>query len=392
MTAGRIVVRDAAEIAATPPSPRSLTQVREVGTTAQDDFVTPRERAAMDRALELAARGPEHGPNPRVGCVLLAPEDAVPAGGDLLGEGWHRGAGTVHAEVAALDDAAVRGASVRGATAVVTLEPCNHTGRTPPCAQALLDAGIARVVFCVPDPNPTAAGGAEHLRAHGVDVVGGVHRSTGEALLRRWLHAVRLTRPFVTLKLASTLDGRIAAADGSSRWITSPESRSHAHGVRARVDAIGVGIGTALADDPSLTARTADGGLADHQPIRVVVGRRDVPEAARLRGPGGELLALRTHSVAEVLRVLYDREVRHLLIEGGPTLASAFLRAGVVDEVHAYLAPVLLGSGRSAVVDLGISTIGDALRLDTREVAALGPDVLLVATPRTAAAPQTEET
>lgn len=331
------------------------------------------ERAAMLRALDLAALGPAHGPNPRVGCVLLDPA------GRVLGEGHHRGAGTPHAEVAALADARGRGADVRGATAVVTLEPCDHTGRTGPCSVALLDVGVARVVVAVADPNPDATGGAARLRAAGVDVVVGVEEAAGRALLRPWLVAVGRGRPFVTLKLASTLDGRVAAADGSSRWITSRESRAHAHALRAEVDALVVGTGTALADDPALTARTADGDLAAHQPLRVVVGDRDLPAGGRLHGPGGELLHLRTRDPREVLAVLQQREARRVLVEGGPTLAAAFLRAGVVDEVHAYVAPVLLGAGRPAVADLGIGAIGDALRLRTRAVRPLGPDVLVEA-------------
>jgi diaminohydroxyphosphoribosylaminopyrimidine deaminase/5-amino-6-(5-phosphoribosylamino)uracil reductase len=331
------------------------------------------ERAAMLRALDLAALGPAHGPNPRVGCVLLDPA------GRVLGEGHHRGAGTPHAEVAALADARGRGADVRGATAVVTLEPCDHTGRTGPCSVALLDVDVARVVVAVADPNPDATGGAARLRAAGVDVVVGVEEAAGRALLRPWLVAVGRGRPFVTLKLASTLDGRVAAADGSSRWITSPESRAHAHALRAEVDALVVGTGTALADDPALTARTVDGDLAAHQPLRVVVGDRDLPAGGRLHGPGGELLHLRTHDPREVLAVLQQREARRVLVEGGPTLAAAFLRAGVVDEVHAYVAPVLLGAGRPAVADLGIGAIGDALRLRTRAVRPLGPDVLVEA-------------
>ncbi|MFF1529260.1 bifunctional diaminohydroxyphosphoribosylaminopyrimidine deaminase/5-amino-6-(5-phosphoribosylamino)uracil reductase RibD [Cellulomonas sp. NPDC058312] len=327
----------------------------------------------MLRALDLAALGPAHGPNPRVGCVLLDPA------GRVLGEGHHRGAGTPHAEVAALADARGRGADVRGATAVVTLEPCDHTGRTGPCSVALLDAGVARVVVAVTDPNPDATGGAARLRAAGVDVVVGVEEAAGRALLRPWLRAVGRGRPFVTLKLASTLDGRVAAADGSSRWITSPESRAHAHALRAEVDALVVGTGTALADDPALTARTADGDLAAHQPLRVVVGDRDLPVGGRLHGAGGELLHLRTHDPREVLAALQQREARRVLVEGGPTLAAAFLRAGVVDEVHAYVAPVLLGAGRPAVADLGIGAIGDALRLRTRAVRPLGPDVLVEA-------------
>ncbi|MGY4642571.1 bifunctional diaminohydroxyphosphoribosylaminopyrimidine deaminase/5-amino-6-(5-phosphoribosylamino)uracil reductase RibD [Cellulomonas sp. URHB0016] len=352
------------------------------GTTAQHAAlpqpatdVTDVELEAMTRAVALARRGPAHGPNPRVGCVLVSP------GGQVVGEGWHRGAGTPHAEVAALADAAGRGADLRGVTAVVTLEPCNHTGRTGPCTEALLAAGVARVVVSVEDPNPQAAGGAERLRAAGVQVRTGVLAEQGRALLGVWLPSVERRRPFVTLKLATSLDGRVAAADGSSRWITSDVARRHAHDLRAEVDAIAVGTGTALADDPSLTARNAAGELHGHQPLRVVVGRRDVPAGARLLGPGGELVHLRTHDPAAVVDALWQREVRHLLVEGGPTLAAAFLRAGLVDEVHAYVAPVLLGSGRPAVGDLGIGTIEDALRLTTQSVQPLGPDVLVVATP-----------
>ncbi|GAA3821779.1 bifunctional diaminohydroxyphosphoribosylaminopyrimidine deaminase/5-amino-6-(5-phosphoribosylamino)uracil reductase RibD [Cellulomonas soli] len=337
--------------------------------------VTPDELGALERAFVLARLGPAHGPNPRVGCVLLGPD------GRVLGEGWHRGAGTPHAEVAALVDARERDEDVRGATAVVTLEPCNHTGRTGPCSEALLAAQVRRVVVSVDDPNPQASGGAERLRASGVDVVSEVLAEQGERVLGPWLTAVRRARPFVTLKLAASLDGRVAAADGTSRWITSEVARQHAHELRSEVDAIVVGTATALVDDPSLTARNVAGELHHHQPLRVVVGLREVPAGARLRGPGGELVEVRTHDPVAVLAVLHAREVRHVLVEGGPTLAAAFLRAGVVDEVHAYVAPVLLGAGRSAVGDLGVGTIADALRLVPQEVIPLGPDVLVVATP-----------
>ncbi len=351
-----------------------------------DTAVTPVESAAMHRALELAARGPSYGPNPQVGCVLLD------ASGAVLGEGWHTGAGTAHAEAAALRDARDRGFDVRGGTAVVTLEPCNHTGRTGPCAVALADAGVARVVYSVPDPSARAAGGAEHLRSRGVDAIGGHLAADGERLLRIWLHAIRCGRPFVTLKIASSLDGRVAAADGTSKWITSREARANAHLTRGRVDAIAIGSGTMLADDPSLTARTPTGELVGHQPLRVVVGHTEVPAGARLHGPGGELVTVRTHDVDEVMSVLAAREVRHVLVEGGPALATAFLRAGVVDEVHAYVAPVLLGAGAVNVLDLGIGTISDALRLDVQHVLSLGPDVLLVATPSAAAIATSSDT
>lgn len=327
--------------------------------------------AAMRRALVLAAQGPPHGPNPRVGCVILAPD------GSVVAEGFHRGAGTLHAEAAALANA--RGVDLRGTTAVVTLEPCTHHGRTPPCADALLEAGVAEVQVAVVDPNPTAAGGAARLRDAGVRVETGLLADAGEELLRPWLHAVRTGRPYVTLKLATSLDGRVAAADGTSQWITGPQARAHAHTVRAQVDAIAVGSGTVLADDPSLTARTADGGLFEHQPLRVVLGRRPVPGTARLHGPGGALVQLPEHDVDAVLRELAAREVRHLLVEGGPTVATALLAADAVDEIHAYVAPVLLGAGATAVGDLGVTTIGAAARFATHDVGRLGDDMLLVA-------------
>lgn len=343
------------------------------------------ELAAMDRALTLAARGPAGGPNPRVGCVLLD------TAGRTLAEGWHEGAGTPHAEAAAVASARAAGVDTRGATAVVTLEPCRHTGRTPPCADLLLDAGIVRVVYGLADPNPTAAGGAAVLAAGGVDVVGGVRAEAAAELLRAWAGAVRAGRPWVTLKLAASLDGRVAAADGSARWITSVEARAHAHRLRAEVGAIAVGTGTVLADDPALTARLADGSPAGHQPLRVVVGEREVPEGARLRGPGGEVVHVRTHDPAEVLRVLAQRQVRHLLVEGGPTLSAAFLRSGLVDEVVAYVAPVLLGAGPAAVADLGITGVADALRLRPRSVERVGPDIVVVAEPGPGRRPAGEE-
>lgn len=353
-------------------APSSAVGLPRPGTTA--DAVNLSELRAMDRALDLARRGPAHGPNPRVGCVLLSPA------GSVLAQGWHDGAGTPHAEAAAVAAARADGHDLRGATAVVTLEPCAHTGRTAPCTDLLVAAGVTRVVHAVDDPNPVAAGGAEVLRAAGVQVVGGVRETEGETLLRVWLHAVRTGRPFVTVKTATSLDGRVAALDGTSRWITSAAAREHAHRFRADVDAIAVGTGTALADDPTLTARPLE-EASEHQPLRVVVGHRDLPAGARLRGPGGDLVQVWSHDPAEVLAVLGERQVRHLLVEGGPVLASAFLRAGLVDEVHAYIAPVLLGAGPQAVVDLGVRTVAEAVRLSTVSVQQIGPDVLVVAVP-----------
>ncbi|WP_432503841.1 bifunctional diaminohydroxyphosphoribosylaminopyrimidine deaminase/5-amino-6-(5-phosphoribosylamino)uracil reductase RibD [Kineococcus arenarius] len=336
----------------------------------------------MRRALQLAARGPATGPNPRVGCVLLTPD------GHVLAEGHHRGAGTAHAEAAALAELAARGAGAAGCTAVVTLEPCTHTGRTGPCAQALLAAGVARVVIADTDPNPTAAGGADLLRRAGVDVEVGLLAEAAHALNERWAAAVARGRPWVTWKFAATLDGRSAAADGTSRWITSAPARADVHRLRAGHDAVLVGTGTALADDPALTVRAADGTGegGGPQPLRVVAGLRELPAGARLRDGRAELVHVRTRDPHAVLAVLAAREVRTVLLEGGPALAAAFARAGLVDEVVAYLAPALLGAGPAAVADLGVGGIADALRLDLapgpEAVVRVGEDVRVTARPR----------
>ncbi|MEV7379543.1 bifunctional diaminohydroxyphosphoribosylaminopyrimidine deaminase/5-amino-6-(5-phosphoribosylamino)uracil reductase RibD [Streptomyces lydicus] len=361
----------------------------------------PVETAAMRRAIELAARGLGHtSPNPVVGCVVLDAE------GRTAGEGWHQRAGGPHAEVHALRAAGER---ARGGTAVVTLEPCNHTGRTGPCARALIDAGVARVVYAVSDPTPTATGGAATLAAAGVDVEGGLLADEAAAGNEAWLTSVLRGRPFVLWKYAATLDGRIAAADGTSRWISSPESRADVHRLRAAADAVIVGSGTARADDPQLGARIS--GLSDDeisQPLRVVVdsGATAVKAGARvLDGTAPTLIAVaedadaahleglapllrlpraadrRGLHIPALLQALHQRDVRSVLLEGGPTLAGAFLAAQAVDKVVGYLAPVLLGAGPAAVGDAGITTIAQALRLDVTDTARLGPDLRITATP-----------
>ncbi len=329
--------------------------------------------AAMRRALSLATHGPAVGENPQVGCVLLD------AAGTIVAEGWHRGAGTDHAEV----DALAHVADATGLTAVVTLEPCNHTGRTGPCAQALIDAGVARVVYALDDPNPIAGGGADRLRAAGVEVIGGVLADEAEELLRPWLTSVRLGRPFVTVKWASTLDGRAAAADGTSQWITGTAARQRVHEQRAAHDAIAVGTGTVLADDPSLTARGDGGELLPHQPIPVVFGGTPVPGDARLREHPAGLIEIGHRDLAAALHELHERGIRRLYVEGGPTLASAFLRAGLADEVLVYLAPLLLGGPKTALDDLGVTTMSEALALRIHRIESLGDDLLVVARPRT---------
>ncbi|WP_209723057.1 bifunctional diaminohydroxyphosphoribosylaminopyrimidine deaminase/5-amino-6-(5-phosphoribosylamino)uracil reductase RibD [Marmoricola sp. OAE513] len=333
----------------------------------------------MRRALELAATsGVPHGPNPRVGCVLLATD------GSVIAEGFHRGAGTAHAEAAALAAAYELAGpeAARGATAVVTLEPCNHTGRTGPCARALVNAGVARVVFAQPDPNPLAAGGAATLREAGIAVETGLLERESRRLNRAWTFALEHGRPFVTWKLAATLDGRSAAADGSSRWITGEEARRDVHRLRAECDAILVGTGTALTDDPALTVRDEVGELVGLQPLRVVVGERELPPGARLLDGSAETVHLQTRDVAGALAELHELGIQHVFLEGGPTLGAAFLAAGRVDEVVAYVAPKLLGSGRSAVADLGIESITGALELEVEDVTVLGHDVRFTGRPR----------
>jgi diaminohydroxyphosphoribosylaminopyrimidine deaminase/5-amino-6-(5-phosphoribosylamino)uracil reductase len=348
-------------------------------TTESDEHApagagTPALAAAMRRAFELAHRGPARGVNPQVGCVILDGD------GTVIAEGWHRGAGTAHAETDALSHLAPGAA--RGATAVVTLEPCNHTGRTGPCAQALVDAGVARVVYSVDDPGEHSRSGADTLRAAGVQIVSGVLHAAGEALLGSWLVAARLGRPFVIAKWAQSLDGRAAAADGSSQWVTGPEARADVHSRRAAADAIGVGTGTVLADDPSLTARTSSGTLYPAQPTPVVFGTRVLPESAALHTHPRRPVRLAGQDLGADLADLHARGIRSLFLEGGPTLISAFIAAGLVDEYLIYLAPALLGGSRTAVTDIGVGTISDARRLAVDSVHTLGDDLLIIARPK----------
>ncbi|WP_461170687.1 bifunctional diaminohydroxyphosphoribosylaminopyrimidine deaminase/5-amino-6-(5-phosphoribosylamino)uracil reductase RibD [Arthrobacter sp. Z1-15] len=323
------------------------------GSGSLPDTIT--ETEAMVRALELARRG-VRGANPLVGAVILG------HAGEVLSTGYHRGAGTPHAEADALAAAAAAGADVAGATIVVTLEPCNHTGRTGPCTQAILKAGITRVVYAAADPTAEASGGAATLAAAGVQTSGGLMAAESGELNHRWIRAMQEQRPFVTVKIAQSLDGRTAAEDGTSQWITGSAARTDGHTIRSRADAVVVGTGTVLADDPQLTARDELGGAAPRQPLRVAVGHRPVPADAAIRGTDNRFLQLAEHDPAAICRELYSRGVRHLMVEGGATVAGAFLRDGLTDELVSYVAPLLLGAGTSAVGALGVHTLADASR------------------------------
>jgi diaminohydroxyphosphoribosylaminopyrimidine deaminase / 5-amino-6-(5-phosphoribosylamino)uracil reductase len=303
---------------------------------------------SLERALELAerGRGTTH-PNPVVGAV-------VSRDGQVVAEGWHERQGGPHAEVVALDAAGER---ARGATLFVTMEPCAHHGTTPPCTEAVLRAGIAKVVVGSLDPNPEARGGLDVLREAGVEVElqdSFAARAQNEA----WRTWVSRRRPFVVLKLALTLDGRVTVP-GSSQWISGPDSRRRVHEIRAQMDAVGVGMGTARADNPQLTAREVG---ARRQPRRLVFGH----------GPSD--LEVRRGALADELRALADEGVQSLLLEGGPTLAQSFLREGLVDKLMLFVAPHVAGAGLEFAPHLD-----DAVRLTRMMTERLGDDVLLTA-------------
>ncbi|MCX2711848.1 bifunctional diaminohydroxyphosphoribosylaminopyrimidine deaminase/5-amino-6-(5-phosphoribosylamino)uracil reductase RibD [Mycolicibacterium sp. J2] len=328
--------------------------------------------AAMRQAIDASERvkGTTY-PNPPVGAVILD------SGGQVVGVGGTEPPGGAHAEVVALRQAGQR---ARGGTAVVTLEPCNHHGRTPPCVDALLAAGVTRVVYAVGDPNPAAAGGAGRLADTGVEVVAGIAATeVTTGVLREWLYKQRTGLPYVTWKFATSVDGRSAAADGSSQWITSDAARRDVHRFRAAVDAIVVGTGTVYVDDPTLTARLPDGTLAPSQPLRVVVGEREIPSEANVLNDDSNTMVIRTRDPREVMRALSDRTA--VLVEGGPTLAGAFLRAGVINRILAYVAPILLGGPITAVDDVGVLSIAGAQRWRFDGIDTIGPDVRLSLVP-----------
>lgn len=363
----------------------------------------------MARALRLAARGLcTTEPNPRVGCVLVRD-------GEIVGEGWHRRAGEPHAERNALADAGHRSL---GATAYVTLEPCCHFGKTPPCADALLISGVARVVVATEDPNPLVSGrGLEFLRSRGVQVESGVLADQAKALNPGFFKRMTEGLPFVRCKLATSLDGRTAMASGESKWITSEAARKDVQLLRARSSAIVTGIGTLLADDPSLNVRLASEDLPARelgepvrQPVRVVVDSRlRTPlEARMLSLPGRTLIACTDQNAADAVRLesaganvyvcpesegkvdleslfryLARQEINEVLIEAGPTLAGAALQAGLVDELVIYLAPHLMGDDARGLFRLsGLERMRDRVPLAFEDVRMVGPDLRIKARPK----------
>lgn len=352
----------------------------------------------MAQALALAERG-LYGttPNPRVGCVLVRD-------GAVLAEGWHARAGGPHAEAAAIAQASGRGVSLRGATAYVTLEPCNHQGRTPPCARALIEAGVARVVIAMADPNPTASGGMQALREAGITVECGLLQAEAEALNPGFIARVTRQRPWVRMKIAASLDGRTALADGRSQWITGAAARQDGHQWRARACAILTGIGTVRDDDPQLNVRDVD---TTRQPLRVVIDSRlETPLSARiLQGSKTLLLSAiddpareaayavrgveveRVPSNAQgktdlplVLETLARRGINELHVEAGAKLNGSLLREGCVDELLIYLAPSVIGDTGLGMFALPpLAELAAQQRLQFTDVSQIGDDLRILA-------------
>ena len=300
-------------------------------------------------------------PNPNVSAAIYTAEEK------LIADGFHNRTNSVdHAEVIALKKA---GAAARGATLVVSLEPCAHTGATPPCVDAIIEAGIAKVIYAVADPNPIAAGGAQKLIDAGIVVE---HRESAELAFvqRAWLHKERTGRPLMVWKVATTLDSKVAASDGTSQWITGPESREDVQVLRAQSDAILIGTNTALVDNPHLIPR---GHVA--RPVRIVCGEQVVPPTHRIFDSEARTISVKSKSIPELIKVLCDEGFNQVLVEAGPTLGSALMASGKIDELIMYQAPKMLGAGKEFVSHLGISTLEDHMELELLSVAQFGGDI-----------------
>lgn len=355
----------------------------------------------MARAIRLAERGLfTTDPNPRVGCVLVRD-------GDIVGEGWHQRTGEPHAEILALRAAAER---AKTSTAYITLEPCCHHGRTPPCSDALIEAGVKRVVVAMQDPNPQVAGqGLAQLKSAGIDVGSGVLQAQAEALNPGFIQRMRHGRPYVCCKMAMSLDGRTAMASGESRWITDEAARRDVHRLRARSAAMLTGIGTVLADDPSLTARLDNQHEEITQPIRVVLDSKlqmlasakmlalagrtlvltvsaDEKKASELRAAGAEVVVLEPEGerldLTGVMTFLAKQEINELMVEAGPTVCGALLQAGLIDELVVYMAPMLMGDKARGLMSLpGFEKMSDCVKLEIADVRRVGKDVRIQARP-----------
>ncbi len=300
-------------------------------------------------------------PNPNVSAAIYSADEK------LIADGFHNRTNSVdHAEIIALKKA---GAAARGATLVVSLEPCAHTGATPPCVDAIIEAGITKVIYAVADPNPIAAGGAQKLIDAGI-VVEQCESPELEFVQRAWLHKEKTGRPLMVWKVATTLDSKVAASDGTSQWITGPESREDVQALRAQSDAILIGTNTALVDNPHLIPR---GHAA--RPVRIVCGEQVVPPTHRIFDNEARTILVKSKSIPELIKVLSDEGFNQVLVEAGPTLGSALMASGKIDELIMYQAPKILGAGKEFVSHLGISTLEDHMELELLSVAQFGGDI-----------------
>ena len=324
--------------------------------------------AFMQRAIALSQNGlGRTAPNPIVGAVIVGTD------GSVIAEGFHdRHKSPDHAEVVALK---IAGEKARGATMYVTLEPCNHTGTTGPCTQAIIDAGIKSVVYAVTDPNTVAAGGAAALKAAGIEVVSGVGEDEASYSNRAWLTKILQGRPFITWKVAATLDGKVAASDATSKWITNESSRADVQKVRRSVDAIMVGTQTVIADDPHLVPLD---GAATKNPLRIVCGTQELPKGANVFNDAAPTKVIASKDLGVIASELLATGVNHIVLESGPTLATAMLQAGMLDELMLYQGASVLGAGKSFVADLGISTIENVMSMQRISTETFGNDVKTV--------------
>jgi diaminohydroxyphosphoribosylaminopyrimidine deaminase/5-amino-6-(5-phosphoribosylamino)uracil reductase len=315
---------------------------------------------AMARAIECASYGlGKTFPNPIVGAVITS------AAGEFICEGFHHGAD--HAEVVAIKAAKEIPA---GSIIYVSLEPCNHQGKTPACVDAIIESGIKKVVYAVSDPNPVAAGGSERLRDAGIEVVAGVGQVPARYENRAWLTKIEKGRPRITWKIASTMDGKVTAVDGSSKWITGELARADVAKIRAQADAIVTSTATVAADDPLLTSK----GLGKN-PLRIVMGLNQIKGDSQILGTDAETILVKSHNFKELISLANDRGFNQLLIESGPTLGTALLREDLIDEIILFQAPTFLGSGKPSIGDLGISNISGRLDFDITDVEVIGADL-----------------
>ncbi len=323
--------------------------------------------AAMRRADELSKLGlGVTAPNPIVGAVILSDS------GEIVSEGFHhREDGGKHAEVVALQAA---GAKANGATLILTLEPCNHHGKTPPCTEAIINSGIKRVIYALSDPNPKAAGGASRLREAGIEVESGLLEAEVSFTNRAWLKKIKSARPYITLKVAATLDGKVAASDGSSKWITSESARKSVHELRSECDAIVTGTGTVIADDPAMTVRGVERGDLKFKPARVVMGNRRIPAGSKILDESATTIHLESHSLSQLLELAEEKGWNRILVETGPKLTSAFLKAELFDELFLYQAPTLLGGNFDFVGDFEVRNLSERVDLKLHSSQIIGDD------------------